>query len=502
MKPALLLVPLILAGCAIGPDYRAPDLPAPKSFAAAGAAAAPADLERWWHMLGDPQLDALVEEAVAANPDIEIALDRLQQVRTYQAVLIGLALPHGEASAAIGKGTGSDDTRGRVPSLMTSADNSALSPTKQIRQLAGFDAAWEIDLFGQDRRAIEAGLYDVETAMEARNGVLVNVISDLVRAYVDLRGLQIRLAVLRQNIEAATSSRDYVKMRYDRGLTNELDLALAERELASLRSQEAPLAASRDAAQFLIATLVGRYPEDLADQLTAVKPIPALPAAIAPGLPLDLIKRRPDIRQNERQLAAATARIGVATGNLFPKLAIAGTEGVQAASFGMEHNTHIWSLGPGVYWPLLDFGSLDAAVDIADLRSREQLALYKKSLINAVRDVDSSVAAFAAQQDSVKDLDEAVLHGQRAVELAKERYNRGLTDYLNVVDAERQQYALQGQLIASQQLAAEDFVSVFKALGGGWENYSQIPGIRLPHPAILAMFERLIEPTHAARTVP
>lgn len=485
-----------LAGCAVGPEYHVPDLPPPPAYAAAPQSKPGADIAQWWHMLGDKQLDSLVEQAVAANPDIEIALTRLQEARTQEAVLLGLVLPEGDAAGALGKGTGSDMSRSRVPSLLGSADNTALSPTRQIRQVAGFDAIWELDLFGQYRRAIEAGIYDAQAAGEARNAVLVGVISDVVRAYVDLRGLQIRVAVLNQDIEVSRSSRDFVKMRFERGLTNELDLTLAERELSTLESQMEPLKAQSNAARYTIAVLLGRYPEEMAAELAVAKPIPALPSRIEPGLPLDLIKRRPDIRQSERQLAAATARIGVATGNLFPRLALTGSAGTQFASIGSENGTHIWSLGPSAYWPLLDFGALDAEVDIADLKSHEQLVGYKRSLLNAVREVDSAVSAFAAQQDSVTNLGNAVLQGQRAVNLANERYNRGLTDYLNVVDAERQQYALEAQLIAAEQSAAEDFVAVFRSLGGGWENYQAVPDIRLPHPAILAMFERLITPSH------
>jgi outer membrane protein TolC len=233
----------------------------------------------------------------------------------------------------------------------------------------------------------------------------------------------------------------------------------------------------------------------MAAQLSAVKAIPALPARVDPGLPLDLIKRRPDVLQSERQLAAATARVGVATGNLFPRVALAGSEGVQYANMGIEHGTHIWSFGPAFYWPFLDFGALDAEVDIADLKSKEQFEVYRRSLLNAVREVDSAVSDFAAQQDSVGNLGNAVLEGQRAVALANERYERGLTDYLNVVDAERQQYSLEAQLVAAQQVAGEDFVAVYKSLGGGWQGYQDVPAVRLPHPAILAMFERLAGPT-------
>jgi NodT family efflux transporter outer membrane factor (OMF) lipoprotein len=499
-RASLLLLGTLLSGCAVGPDYEKPDLPAPDSFAAAPTAARlpSVDPAQWWRTLGDDELNKLVERAVTANPDLVIALDRLQQARTQEAVLLGNALPKGDFAAAAGNGTGSDVTRGRVPSTLTSASNTADSPSKQIKQIGGFDATWELDLFGQYRRAIEAGIYDTEAAAEARNQVLVSVIADVVRSYVDLRGLQMRLAVLGQDIDAATRSRDYVKLRFDHGLTNELDLTLAERELSSLKADRAPLAAQADAARFTLATLLGRYPEDLTGELTDIRPIPALPAHIDPGLPLDLIERRPDIRQSERQLAAATARIGVATGNLFPHIGLDASIGTQfdQTGFNAAGGTHIWSLGPAAYWSILDFGALDAQIDIADLRTREQLEIYRRSILTAVREVDSSVEAFSALQESVGNLSDALAQAQRAVTLATERYDRGLTDYLNVADAERRLYALEAQLIVAQQGAAENFVALFRGLGGGWEEFQTVPDIRLPHPAVVAMVERLITPRH------
>ncbi|HLN23305.1 MAG TPA: efflux transporter outer membrane subunit [Patescibacteria group bacterium] len=479
-----------LTGCAVGPDYHAPKFSGPSSFSAAEAGQMPPiDLTQWWRSLGDPQLDALVDQAIKANPDVEIALTRLQEARTQEIVLLGAALPQVEGAAAAANGSGSDLTRGRVPSVLTSGDST--SSMKEIHQLGGFDAAWDLDLFGQYRRAIEAGRYDTQAAADARNVVLVNVIADVVRAYVDLRGLQITLEVQRQNVAVAEKSRDFVKLRFEHGLTNALDLTLAERELATLQSRVAPLVAQIEAAQDAIAVLLGRYPEDMAAELAKPAPIPALPARIEPGLPLDLIRRRPDIREEERQLAAATARIGVATANLFPHIALSGSVGAQFPAFGVESASSIWSLGPSAYWPLLDFGSLDALVDIAGLKAQAQLLTYKKTVLGAVRDVDTAITAFSAQQDRVRKLADAAAEGQRAVALASERYDRGLTDYLNVVDAERQLYALDAELVSAQQTAAESFVAVFRSLGGGWEHYQAIPPIRQPQPAVLAMFDHL-----------
>ncbi len=481
---------LLLGGCAVGPDYHQPDQRPPTGYAAKTAKSATGlDLAKWWKSLNDPQLNELVDQAILNNPDIDIALSRLQAAETTEVLLIGRVLPEVDGAYAGGNGTGSDVTRGRVPSLLTSSDSTA--KTKQIRQLGGFDAVWELDLFGQYRRAIEAGIDDAEAAREARSQVLVTVIADVVRAYVDLRGLQIRLSALRQDLQAAQSSRDFVRLRFDRGLTNELDVTLAEREYSTLQAELAPLKAQIDAARFTIATLLGRYPEDLAAQLTETRPIPTLPAEIDAGLPLQLIERRPDIRAQERILAAATARVGVATGALFPHIALSGSIGAQFPTIGTEGGTHIWSFGPSAYWPLLDFGSLDALVDIADLNTRQQTAIYRRTVLNAVREVDQSVTAFAAQQDRVENLLDALAQSQRAVSLAKERYDRGLTDFLNVADAERQHYALEAQVIIAQQTAADDFVAVCRSLGGGWEDYRHTAPVRLPHPALLAMFERL-----------
>jgi outer membrane protein TolC len=204
------------------------------------------------------------------------------------------------------------------------------------------------------------------------------VVADVARSYVDMRGLQMRLAITRQDVASAQQFRDLVQTRYDRGLTNELDVTLANRELASLQSEVAPLAAQINAVQYSLAVLLGQYPEELITELDKPGLIPALPQQVEPGLPLDLLKRRPDIQEAERQLAAATARIGVATADLFPRVALTAGVGTQSSRIGNVPGSHIWSVGPSVYWPLLDFGALDAMVSIADLQTHERLVSYKR----------------------------------------------------------------------------------------------------------------------------
>jgi NodT family efflux transporter outer membrane factor (OMF) lipoprotein len=492
---AVLLGASALAACAVGPNYHVPKPDQPPAFVtqpSAPTTAAEIDFGGWWKSLNDPQLDSLVERAVKSNLDLQVALDRLQAARTYEAVVLGRALPDVDASGSAAKGTGSDLTRGRADSGLRSGDTT--TGLQHINTIVGFDAVWELDLFGKFRREFEAARADAGAARAARNEVLTVVVADVVRAYIDLRGLQLRAGILHQADSLLQESLRIVKIRYQRGITNELDVALATRELATLQAQIAPLEAQISAAQYSLAVLLGEYPEALAGELNAPGLIPSMPPPAAPGLPVDLLKRRADIQQAERQLAAATARIGVATANLFPQVGIVGSIGSQSQGLGTAPNIgkHIWSLGPAAIWPILDFGALDAQVDIADLNARSKLTEYRKAILNAVQEVDTALGAYQADQRRLEKLGDAVLAGQRAVDLANARYDRGLTDFLNVVDAERQFYELQEQYAQAQVDQGDEFVQLYRSLGGGWQNYQTVPAIRLPQPAVLAAFRRVL----------
>ena len=489
------LVGFTIAGCAAGPNYHEPKPDVPAAFVAAPAiaGAAATDIATWWHALDDAELDSLIERALKSNPDVEIALTRLQQARTYEAGIIGSALPEIDASGAIAKGTGSDLSRGRADTALRSADNAA--GLQHLNSIGGFDTVWEIDLFGKYRREMEAARDEADAAAAAHRAAITTLIADVAYAYIDLRGLQVRSGVLHHADDLLRQSLQIVQTRYDRGITNELDVALAARELGTLQAQIAPLDAQVTAAEYTLAALLGEYPESLVHELSEPGMIPSMPAAAAPGIPLDLLKRRPDIQLAERDLAASTARIGVATADLYPQVSVVAAIGAQAQGWGSPNiGKHIWSFGPGAVWPVLDFGSLDAKVDIAHLATHAQLVNYRRTIIDAVREVDGDVAMYSAEQSRLTTLDDAMLAGQRAVDLANARYDRGLTDFLNVVDAEHQFYTLQEQYAAAQVAQGEEFVKLYKALGGGWENYQSIPAIRKPQPAIVAAFRRALSP--------
>jgi NodT family efflux transporter outer membrane factor (OMF) lipoprotein len=306
--------------------------------------------------------------------------------------------------------------------------------------------------------------------------------------------LQVRAALLDADLVVLRESLRIVNIRYQRGITNELDVTLATRELATLESQAAPVAAQIQGAKYTIATLLGQYPEDVTQELSAESMVPGVPDAVDPGVPLQLLRRRADVQQAERELGGATARIGVATANLFPSIAVSGAVGFQRQDQGRAPilGEHIWSAGPSLVWPLLDFGALDAQVEIADLNTRALLVNYKKTIQEAVREVDTNLGLYAAQQVSLGKLDTALIASQRAVTLANERYQRGLTDFLNVVDAERQQYDIQEEYTNAQVALAQQFIELYRSLGGGWENYQSLPPIHRPEPAIIAAFQRVL----------
>jgi NodT family efflux transporter outer membrane factor (OMF) lipoprotein len=484
----------VLAGCTVGPNYQPPPTDAPANFVATPASVAEkpsgsvADEAKWWRSFNDPTLNALVEQATAGNLDVQLALARLQEAKTFQSVTISAELPEVGVSGGAGTGTGTDLTRGKLAPALTAADNRNGS---QVVQAIGFDAGAELDLFGQLRREVEAAKDDEQAAEAARSDTIVTLIATVVRGYFDQRGLQMRAAALDRSVATARQTVNFLSQRYNRGLSNQLDLTLAQRELSSLEAQVAPLGAQIAATRYGLAVLVGRYPEAIDRALDQPAMLPPLPATANAGQPIDLLRRRPDIRVAERQLAGATARIGVATANLFPHIAVSGAAGFQQLSTPVSKSAMIWSVGPAASAPFLDFGALDALVDIADLRTKEFLLNYRQTILRAVQQVDTASAAYAADQDSLRNLDQALAASAQSVMLASERYDRGLTDFLNVLDAQREEYALEDQYAAIEQQAAETLVSLYRALGGGWEPYQQTPPIRQPQPAIIAAFRRL-----------
>jgi len=536
-RRAFLVAFIWLSGCAVGPDYDPPAVAVPKAFGTASlspaVASAPstADFVRWWQVLHDPQLDRLIEQAIASNPDIEIALTRVQEARSQQIVVLGGMLPTVGGSGTVADGSGTDLTRGRVAPSIRAGD--VTTGVRSIWQMGGFDAGWELDLFGKYRRSLEAAHDDAEAQMELRNAVLITVIADVARNYLDIRVLQMRLEIARKDVAMAQRMVHLLMTRSERGPSNESepkqegtspksesskqgnksskqesvssaskesDLALAKGELAAQWARLPDLNAAISAANSRLALLLGTYAADIAGAIQGPVKLPPLPERLRPGVPVDLLRRRPDIRAVERELAAATARIGVATADLFPSVSV-------TAGYGAQRETRqgtapvplhgpIWSVGPEAYWPLLDFGRLDALINIQEMRTHEVLVRYKKTIIAAVEEVDQAIGQYRLDVQRVKALGAALEAFRHAVALTTERYKRGDTDFLALLDVQRRNYALAEQAAIAAEAAVLSYVAFYKALGGGWELYDELPPLPPVLPAVAAGVSRLTSGWH------
>lgn len=516
MSPRHPLAPAALVGCAAlgacnaGPDYVAPRIATPETFDTAPARVAsgpepaaarapakpppPVDLAKWWLALGDEELDSLVARALDSNLDLQIAVARIQEAREIEASLLGVSLPSVDASAGAARGTGTNSTKGRVaPPLNAATDTGGLT---EITHVAGFDASWELDLFGRLRREAEALRADTDAALRERDEVLVTLLAEVTRGYVDVRSLQQRLRIAAETMDVVQKSVDIARVKLTRGIVNELDVVLAERQLATVESRVAPLEARLAAAERTLAVLLGRNPEELRGELDAAAPLPVPPAEIPTGIPGDLLRRRPDLRAAESRLIAANAEVGVATASLYPQIFLTGAAGWQGQGLGRTpvEWTDIGSIGATLHLPILDFGTLDALAHAADYRTQAMLLRYRRAILAAVAEVDDALTDYDAERSRLASLDRAVDAGRRALDLANKRYDRGLADFLNVLDAQRQLFELQDEYALSEEQAATQFVAVCKALGGGWEGVASPPPPAAAQPAIIAATRRVLDP--------
>lgn len=447
---------LLAAGCAVGPDFGRPttEMPAAWTSEAAGmeTRAADQELRRWWEGFNDPQLTSLVERAMAANLDLRQAAARVRQARAARGVAFAAIGPTLDATASHER---SRTTAGVVGDLYQ----------------AGFDAGWEIDIFGGTRRGIEAADADLTAAVEGQNGALVSLSAEVARNYITLRAGQQRLAVARQNLIAQRKTAEITRQRYEAGLANRLDLSNAEAQLATTAAQVPVLESDVRQTMHNLAVLLGQSPGALVAELTAEAPVPVAEGSVPAGLPSDLLRRRPDIRKAEAALHAATARIGVATADLFPRFTLSGAFGFSDTHLGSLFTwaERGWSFGPSVSWRLFESGRTLANIELRRAMQEEEGLVYQQTVLVALREVEDALVAATKEEEHRRALDAAVAANRKAVELALRLYTAGETDFLAVVVAQRALYAAEDALAQSSGTVATELIALYKALGGGWE---------------------------------
>lgn len=465
---------LLIGGCTVGPNYQKPDLAVPSKWQEAqqtGIDTRSAELTRWWTSFNDPLLDSLVERAVRSNLDLRLAEARIREARASRGVIAADAWPTINISGSYSRSRASENAfsfssqgaGGSSPFV-----GSATEPQNLFK--TGFDASWEIDVFGGVRRSVEAADATIEANVETRRDVLVTLLGDVARNYIDLRGFQRQLAVARANLKAQQDTLDLTKVRFQAGLASDLDVAQQEGQLNTTAAQIPTLESSLKQAAYRLDVLLGSQPGALWDELSKAGAIPSLPPEVLVGLPSELLRRRPDIRIAERQLAAATAQIGAATADLFPKFSLTGTAGLQSisASDWFTGRSRAWSIGPTVSWPIFDAGRIRANIEVRNAQQEQALAQYEKTILAALGDVETSLVNYSREQARYRSLSDAVAANRRAVEMSNELYIRGLVDFLNVLENQRSLYASENDLAQSEATMASNLVSLYKALGGGW----------------------------------
>jgi len=457
---------LLVAGCMIGPNYQPPDATAPSAWVGVTeqASAPPSmathetpSMTAWWRTFNDPQLTTLVDEAITANIDLQLAAARLRQARAARGVVAGGLWPILDASSSYQR------TRLTV-------DDESMPSTRNVYQ-AGFDAAWELDLFGGTRRNIEAANADIEAAQEGLRDAQVSLAAEVALNYVQLRGFQQQIVIAQRNLRAQQHTADITRQRWRAGFVSRLDVANAEAQVATTQAQIPGLETAARQAIYALNVLLARPPGDLLHELAEAQPLPVTPPVIPVGLPSDLLRRRPDIQQAEAQLHAATAQIGVATADLFPKFSLTGAVSWQSNLlqnwFSKSHFSS--ALGPTLQWAIFQGGSVVSNIRVQEALRDQAFLIYRKTVLTAFQDVENALIAFAKEWEHRQALTDAVTANREAVRLATLLYRQGQSDFLSLLVAQRALYASEDALVQSTRTTSTDLIALYKALGGGWE---------------------------------
>ena len=461
--PSLLV--LALAACAVGPDYQAPHTDA-AHLAAADAQETKAAFDRtrfdaiWWRQFDDPVLNQLVSQSLADNRELRVAFARLKAARAIRDDVSNDALPTVTSRAS------SDLGKGQIPGQTDRRVNSE-------RYDLGLDMVWELDLFGRIQRQLEASEAQEAAAQADLQQLQVSLIAELVDAYGQLRGAQLREKIALANLKTQQDSRGITETLRDAGVGNELDVVRADARLAAVEASVPQLQAEQVRARNRIATLLGQRPDALSVDLSPAQ-LPAIAKALPIGDPGELLKRRPDVRSAERQLAAATANVGVATADLFPRVSLSGFLGFTAGRGSQLGSSaaQAWALGPSITWAAFDLGSVRARLRGANAEAEGALATYEQQVLLALEESENAFSDYAKRQQRLMALLRQSEASRKAADLASIRYREGTVDYLVLLDAERERLTAEDAQALGEVDLYRGIVAIYKALGGGWQTDS------------------------------
>jgi len=520
---------VVLGGCMVGPDYHPPKTKLPDAFhevmpvqpAGAGqVVTASESLENWWTVFQDPTLDSLMARALQNNRDLKQAISRIRQARAERAVVAGELLPEIDATAGYNRALGSRNVQiplsalgassagggsgasaspggttgtragpraedaggGNSPAPAATPSGPLGGPTSPFGEgglpgvttnlyQVGFDASWELDIFGGEKRAMQAADADLAAARDGARALRVSLLAEIASYYIQLRSNQQQAAIARRDLEAQRQTYAIDRDKFQSGLGNESPM---EQQAAQMRTTEAMVPALEGAirtTEHELAFLLGEDPDALSRELETPGNWPAIPPAIPIGVPSELLRRRPDVRQAERDLAAATANVGVATAQLFPQFSLTGSFGLDSSDVKHlpEWSSHYYSIAPGIRWPLLDWTRLHAAIRVQDELQDQALFAYQTAVAQALKDVEDGLVQYQNERVRRSALAEAVVADRKALQVAEQTYSSGLADQLSALSAEGQLLQVEDALAQCDASLRTDLVALYKALGGGWK---------------------------------
>jgi NodT family efflux transporter outer membrane factor (OMF) lipoprotein len=453
----------VVSGClSVGPDYVRPDTTVNKDWNTKLKSDSDKketvtdNLAVWWNALGDPKLSSLIERAEKGNLDLKKAQAKIREARARRGVARAGFSPTLNATGSAKRSKSSDDSGGATSDLYA----------------AGFDASWELDIFGGVRRSVEAAQANLEASREDLRDVLVSLLAEVATNYVDVRTYQARLAVAEANLKSQEETYQLTVWQSQAGLSDELTVQQARYNLENTRSNVPILRTGLEEAMNRIAVLLGEQPGKIHEELTKRERIPVTSLNIAVGVPADVLRRRPDIRKAERNLASQTATVGVAVADLYPKFTLSGTIGLEALSTGnlFSSGSRTYGFGPSITIPLFAGGSIRQNIEVQSALQEQYLIAYETTILNALEEVENALTAYAEEQHRKQTLTDAAAAAKQAAELAKNKYQSGLTAFSDVLDAQRSLLSFEDELAKSEGTVTTNLISLYKALGGGWKS--------------------------------
>lgn len=474
--PGLIVAAMTLGACAVGPDYAPPTTRMPDQWnqdLVRGLTDGSADIRTWWTLLNDPVLDRLIAHASRGNLDLKRAVAQLLEARAQVGLAGGEQLPSIDAQGELQRGRLSEGVQGEL--------GSSRERTSTLYQ-TGFDASWELDLWGRISRNVEFADANLQASLEDYRDVLVSLYADVATTYVEIRTLQARIDAAAGNVSTQQQTLKLVQDRKRAGLASDVEIAQAQLNLATTEALIPQLRISLQQATHRLGVLLGERPTALYDILAVHTPVPTPPAQVAIGLPADLLRQRPDIRSAERQLAAQTAQVGVATADLYPRFTLSGFLAFQkygVSSFFNGDNIG-YGFGPTVIWNVFDGGRICSNIAIQDSRTEQALYNYEQTVLTGLRETQDALVAYVQQGERADILARSVTAANDAVRLVTSLYVSGLTDFQNVQDQQRSKFQQDDAFAQSRGLVVQDLIALYRALGGGWAPPDNQPAAATP----------------------